>query len=312
MNQQMQLASMDPMTVAEVFTKGGMFPDNKSVAQCATKLIVGQGLNLTPWESMCGLHIISGKPVLGANLMAAAIKRSGKYDYRATSTNDRCDIDFLDTRTNEVIGTTTWTLADAQRAGLSNQNWKKYPKAMLFARCISAGYREHCPDALGAAPVYVEQHGDSEIPEPVSGKSRAPRVQPPPVSSLPPSEVESLATPPHEEVVVPEEMPDPPIEERLGSTTEKIPVSIQEVKKGTSSKGPWVKYGITTDDGYQLSTFNRPADIDKAIDEGLALQFKQITWSDQYSEYSFRFADLVPSTPGQTQDEAEFEEEIPW
>ena len=310
MNQQMQLATTDPMTVAKVFTEGGMFPDNKSVAQCATKLIVGQGLNLTPWESMCGLHIISGKPVLGANLMAAAIKRSGKYDYRATSTNERCDIDFLDTRTNEVIGTTTWTLADAKRAGLTNQNWKKYPKAMLFARCISAGYREHCPDALGAAPVYVEQHGESEIPEPVS-RPTAPQAQPRPVSSLPPSEVESLATPPHEEVV-PEEMPEAPSEERLGSTTEKIPVSIQEIKKGNNSRGPWVKYGITTDDGYQLTTFTRPADIDRAIDEGLALVFKQITWSDQYNEYSFKYADLVVSTPDQTQDESPIEEEIPW
>tara|TARA_R100000654_G_scaffold41242_2_gene67363 strand:+ start:359 stop:1264 length:906 start_codon:yes stop_codon:yes gene_type:complete len=301
---------MDPMSVAEVFTKGGMFPDNKSVAECATKLIVGQGLNLTPWESMCGLHMINGKPVLGANLMAAAIKRSGKYDYRATSTNERCDIDFLDTRTNEVIGTTTWTLADAKRAGLTNQNWKKYPKAMLFARCISAGYREHCPDALGAAPVYVEQHGESEIPEPVS-RPAASRVQPPSVSSLPPSEVESLATPPHEEVVS-EEVPEAPREERLGRTTEKIPVSIQEIKKGTNSRGPWVKYGVTTDDGYQLTTFARPADIDRAIDEGLALEFKEIAWNDKYNEYTFRYADLVASASDKTDDEPPIEEEIVW
>ena len=307
MNQQMQLASMDPMTVAEVFTKGGMFPDNKSVAQCATKLIVGQGLNLTPWESMCGLHIISGKPVLGANLMAAAIKRSGKYDYRATSTNERCDIDFLDTRTNEVIGTTTWTLEDAKRAGLSNQNWKKYPKAMLFARCISAGYREHCPDALGAAPVYVEQHGDSEIPEPISGKSKAPRVQPPPVSSLPPSGVESLATPPHEE-----DGATPYVEEeRLSGTVEKIPVSLHEIKKGNGKNGPWAKLGITTDDGYQLTTFNRPADIDRAIDEGLALRFTGLAYSEKWSEYQFDRADLVVAQQDDA-DEEVIQGEIPW
>jgi hypothetical protein len=36
---------------------------------------------------------------------------------------------------------------------------------MLFARCISAGYKTHCPDALGAAPVYVEAHGETEITE---------------------------------------------------------------------------------------------------------------------------------------------------
>jgi hypothetical protein len=48
---------------------------------------------------------------------------------------------------------------------LGGDNWQKYPRAMLFARCISAGYKQHCPDALGAAPVYVEAHGETEITE---------------------------------------------------------------------------------------------------------------------------------------------------
>jgi hypothetical protein len=119
---------------------------------------------------MNGLHLIQGKAVLAANTMAAAIKRSGKYDYRAVTNDDACTITFYDlSRVDKSgvplqIGTTTFSMDDARRAGLGGQNWKKYPRAMLFARAISAGYREHCPDALGAAPVYVEQHGETEIP----------------------------------------------------------------------------------------------------------------------------------------------------
>lgn len=159
---------LDPMTVASVFRASGMFPDIQSEAAAATKIIIGRGLGITDFDAMSGLHIIKGKAVLAANLMAAAIKRAGKYDYRAMVTDDEARIEFRQ-RTNdggwETIGITSFTMDDAKRAGLGGDNWRKYPKAMLFARAISAGYKAHCPDALGAAPVYVEAHGESEIPE---------------------------------------------------------------------------------------------------------------------------------------------------
>jgi hypothetical protein len=135
-------------------------------------------LGLADYDAMSGLHIIKGKAVLAANLMAAAIKRSGKYDYRATCTDTECRVQFLgrDGGKWEPIGDTSFTLDDAKRAGLGGDNWRKYPKAMLFARCISAGYKQHCPDALGAAPVYVEAHGETEITE---------DAPPPPRKALP-------------------------------------------------------------------------------------------------------------------------------
>lgn len=159
--------AMNPMQVAEVFVQSGMFPDAKSVATAAAKLIVGRGLGLTDYDSMAGLHIIKGKVVLASNTMAAAIKASGKYDYSSTTTKDECTITFYSVGSGkrEEIGSTTFTMQDAADAGLRGENWRKWPKAMLFARAISSGYREHCPDALGSAPVYVHEHGESEIPE---------------------------------------------------------------------------------------------------------------------------------------------------
>ena len=162
----------DLVEMGRIFAASGMFPEHRDAAQCATKLIVGRGLGLTPYDSMNGLHIIQGKPVVASNTMAAAIKRSGRYDYRAVTTDEECSITFYDLGqrgedgTPATIGTTRFTMDDARRAGLNGQNWKKYPRAMLFARAISAGYREHCPDALGMSPVYVEAHGETEIPRP--------------------------------------------------------------------------------------------------------------------------------------------------
>lgn len=161
-------AQLDPMSVAQVFKASGMFPDIQSEAAACAKIIIGRGLGLSDYDAMTGLHIIKGKAVLAANLMAAAIKRAGKYDYRAACTDTECSIVFFGRSPEnkwEEIGTTTFSMDDAKRAQLGGDNWRKWPKAMLFARCISSGYKQHCPDALGAAPVYVEAHGETEITE---------------------------------------------------------------------------------------------------------------------------------------------------
>jgi len=174
---------MNPMQVAEVFVQSGMFPDAKSVATAAAKLIVGRGLGLSDYDSMSGLHIIKGKCVLASNTMAAAIKASGKYDYSSVTTKEECTITFYSVGggKREKIGSKTFTMQDASDAGLRGDNWRKWPEAMLFARAISSGYREHCPDALGSAPVYVHEHGESEIPEDkpraVTAQRETPKIQ---------------------------------------------------------------------------------------------------------------------------------------
>jgi hypothetical protein len=193
---------LDPMTVAQVFKASGMFPDIQSEAAACAKIIIGRGLGLSDYDAMTGLHIIKGKAVLAANLMAASIKRAGKYDYRATCSDAECSIVFFGrTMDNkwEEIGTTEFTMDDARRAQLGGDNWRKWPKAMLFARCISSGYKQHCPDALGAAPVYVEAHGETEIVE------DAPRSRP---AALPAPEVVEAATMPKDAPVA-EDAPKP-------------------------------------------------------------------------------------------------------
>ena len=144
-----------------------MFPDLKSEDQAATLLIIGRGFNISDYDSVTGLYLRQGKVNMHANVMATAIKASGKYDYEVVENSDQqCEIKFfrVDATGRHPLGVHTFSMAQAQRAGLNkNFTWKQYPEAMLFARCISSGYRAHCPDALGAAPVYVEQHGEMEV-----------------------------------------------------------------------------------------------------------------------------------------------------
>lgn len=214
---------LDPMTVAKVFKESGMFPDIQSVAAACTKIIIGRGLGLSDFDAMTGLHIIKGKAVLASNLMAASVKRAGKYDYRATLTDTACEITFFernDAKAWEEIGTSRFTMEDARRAQLNGDNWRKYPRNMLFARCISNGYKAFCPDALGAAPVYVEAHGEMEITE--DGL--------PTVASAPPAALPAPATEKPQDAPVKRKAPKPALAQPEAVEVIPAPAKSMEVR----------------------------------------------------------------------------------
>ena len=137
--------------LARVFAVSGMFGNNSSdqtLAKCAVQLMAGMEAGFTPFASITGIYVISGKPGFSAQLLAQAIKRHPHYDYRVLEKTDAgCTIRFLSD--GEILGEERFTMEMAKRAGLTSGPWKAYPEAMLFARCLTAGMRTHCPDALG-------------------------------------------------------------------------------------------------------------------------------------------------------------------
>lgn len=145
--------------IAKMMAASGFFADAKDVAKCAVKIMAGLELGMPTFASMTGIHIIQGRPAMGANLMAAAIKRSGKYDYRVTEHSaDVCKIAFFES--GEQIGVSEFTAADAKTAGTQHMN--KFPKNMLFARAISNGIKWFCPD-LFLGPVYTPEELGAEV-----------------------------------------------------------------------------------------------------------------------------------------------------
>lgn len=144
----------DLTTVAEIMAASGYFTDARDAAQTAVKIMAGREMGFGPFASATGVHIIKGRPAIGANLMAAAVKAHPKYDYRVrTMTNERCDIDFL--QMGEPIGTSTFTIDDARAAG--TQNLQKFARNMLFARAMSNGVRWYAPDVFMGSAVYTPE-----------------------------------------------------------------------------------------------------------------------------------------------------------
>ena len=148
-------------TLAHHFAESGFFADSKGLSQAVTKILAGQELGIGPVTALTGIYIVKGRVTLSANLIAASIKRGGKYNYRVKElTDERCVIAFFEGK--EAVGESAFSMADAKRAELANgDNWKKYPRNMLFARAISNGAKVFTPDIFGGAVYTPDELGES-------------------------------------------------------------------------------------------------------------------------------------------------------
>lgn len=156
---QNEIVKIEQMPMAEItaisktFFDSGLFTDAKNQAHAMVKILAGQEIGIPPFAAMSGIHIIQGKPTIGAGLIASRIKGSGKYDYTVKQMDDKvCSIDFF--QAGKPIGNSTFTEADAKKA--QTKNLDKFPKNMLFARAISNGVKWFCPDVF-AGPVYTPE-----------------------------------------------------------------------------------------------------------------------------------------------------------
>lgn len=148
-----QLPLNEIMTIGKAFAESGMFGDTKKAAEAIVKIQAGQEMGISPFAAMSGIHIIQGKPTVGAGIIASCIKRSGKYNYKVKEMNDKiCSVDFYEGEEN--IGNSTFTIEDAKKAGTKNLD--KFPRNMLFARAISNGVKWFTPDVF-SGPVYTPE-----------------------------------------------------------------------------------------------------------------------------------------------------------
>src|SRR5574340_819838 len=150
---------------ARAMSASGFFADSKQAAQAVVKILAGQELGFGPFASMTGVHIIQNKPTLAANLMAAAVKRTGKYNYRVVEhTAAVCELAFFED--GKEVGRSRFTMEDAKQAGLTtNQSWQKYPRNMLFSRALSNGQKWFAPDVFNGATVYTPEELGADVNE---------------------------------------------------------------------------------------------------------------------------------------------------
>ena len=164
MTQETALTLRETMGLGDVLARSGYFKDAGDEAKAVVKVLAGREMGFGPIASMTGVHIVQGKPTIGANLLGAAIKGSGRYNYRVLElTNERAEIAFFEH--GEEIGRSVFTMDDAKAAGLAGKggSWKTYPRNMLFSRAISNGARWYCPDVFSGVTPYTPEEMGAEV-----------------------------------------------------------------------------------------------------------------------------------------------------
>jgi hypothetical protein len=175
----LRLNGLDDLArVAKSVAESGYFKDANTPQKVAVKMFYAMAMGFSPIAGLTGVDLIEGTPAPNAHFWAAAIDDSPIYDYEVVEEkDDRCTIAFSrwDDRAQEwrKRGTTTWTLEDAKRAGLAGKdNWRKYPRAMLYARAMTEGGRKFCPGLFGGVRAYGPDELGSDAPPapPVMGE----------------------------------------------------------------------------------------------------------------------------------------------
>lgn len=150
------LAVIDPMSEwqvmreqAEVLVRSRLLPRAVDTAEKAIAIIqTGRELGIGPMQALRAIHVIEGKPTMSAELMAGLVlaRLPGSTLRVASTTNEECTVEA--SRHGQEPTLFRFSMADARAAGLQGKdNWKKYPAAMLRARCLAAASRAIFPDA---------------------------------------------------------------------------------------------------------------------------------------------------------------------
>jgi hypothetical protein len=163
--QERSLMSYDEVErAARAMAGSKFFSDAADASKAIVKILAAREIGLGPFAGMTGVNIINGKPAFGANIMAACVKKSGRYNYRVTEMSEKnCSIEFMEKLDGKwtACGVSSFSIEDARKA--QTKNLDKFPRNMLFARAMSNGVRWFCPDVMNGSVVYTPEELGADV-----------------------------------------------------------------------------------------------------------------------------------------------------
>lgn len=158
---------------------GGFLPPHlKNEGEIVAVVLAGRELGLPPMASIRGIKLVKGNVTLDASLQLALMVRAGCKVKWLKDGSDGEAVLRLE-RPGQEPHESKFTLADARKAGLSGDNWSKYPAAMLRARAVTTAGKAYVPDVLSG--VYLPDELPDAEEKPVAvvrGLDDAPRATP--------------------------------------------------------------------------------------------------------------------------------------
>lgn len=135
----------------------------KTPEEAMSIMLLCQAENMHPAVAMRDYHVIQGRPALKADAMLARFQQAGGTVNWKVYTDAEVTGVFSHPQGGSLE--LSWTMAQAKSIGIANKdNWTKYPRAMLRARCLSEGIRAVYPGCV--VGVYTpEEVQDFEPPK---------------------------------------------------------------------------------------------------------------------------------------------------
>jgi hypothetical protein len=189
-----------------------------SAPATAATILYGREIGIPPITALQTMHVVNGRVGMAAELLRARVYAAGHDLEIVESTAAVCKMRGR-RRGGETWTEVQWSKGDAQQAGLGGDAWKKYPRAMLQARCSAELCRLIFPDVTHGMAALEELDGtantaapQSDSPTRLVGRQRAPRTQSTPQaeagSAAPAPAQPAVATPsPQQQPLLPGEEP---------------------------------------------------------------------------------------------------------
>lgn len=170
--------------------RGGFIPAHfTNSAQVAAVILAGRELGVGPMAALRSFYLVNGKLGMDASFVSGRMLAHG-IALEWLRDDDECASVRL-SRAGMPPYVSTFSRQDAERAGLwGSATWRKYPRAMLRARAITAGARAYAADCF-AGSVYTPDElrgGDDRDEQPAQRVQQpAERVE----AAAPPAAIEA-------------------------------------------------------------------------------------------------------------------------
>ncbi len=170
------------LSLAEQFEKSGMFGCTQP-GQGAVILSTCQSEGISPFEFMNTYHLIENRPSMKADAMLAKFMQAGGRYKVLSFLKEKAEGHFA-FGDNEI--TMSMTIKEAEAAGLTHSkagkikdNWRAFPKQMLWARVVSSAIRLIAPGIVAGVytPEEVQDFDKATAVEPAAIRVEATEVK---------------------------------------------------------------------------------------------------------------------------------------
>lgn len=154
---QPEVFSLKPRNFEEAFRFSNLIAESdlipkdfqKKPANVLVAVQLGMELGVSPMQALQNIYVINGRPAIFGDLLPAIVLGSGLLegiDEKGDDKQASCTVK----RKGFASITRTFSMAEAEKAGLTNRNptYKAYPKRMLAMRARAYAFRDMFADVL--------------------------------------------------------------------------------------------------------------------------------------------------------------------